>query len=184
MDPLSPVASVVAVVGAVQSACRPPLRLFKALKNAPQELQDLRGEVAQIEAVLGSVKSAVEMEQRSTSALDILLNEAKNKLLELNKLIHDELTKGSEKIRVDRIAWATHQSKAARKQEELRELSRRIGLQLLPDILYVNPKHHASASRNLTAPFSNVSYLVEPAFFCYAPLEVWGISLSLIANIS
>ena len=137
MDPLSITAGVIAVVGAAQDAGKSSLKFLRTVKNAPGELQDLIHEVDQIEAVLEDVKDAVESSQRSSRALNLLLERAKEKLVELDKLIHYELVKPKEVVRVDRVAWATHQKHVVRLREELRNIRHDITAVLAAGSLYV-----------------------------------------------
>jgi hypothetical protein len=137
MDPLSITASVIAVVGAAQESGKVSLKFLRNLKNAPRELQELIDEVTQIGTVLDDVKSAVEAGGKSTPALDLLLKKAAAKLLELEKLIHYELIKAKEDVRVDRVAWATHQKQVVRFQEQLRNIRHDITTVLSARTLYV-----------------------------------------------
>jgi hypothetical protein len=143
MDPLSITASVIAVVGAAQESGKVSLKFLRNLKNAPRELQELIDEVTQIGTVLDDVKSAVEAGGKSTPALDLLLKKAAAKLLELEKLIHYELIKAKEDVRVDRVAWATHQKQVVRFQEQLRNIRHDITTVLSARTLYVGSTYHS-----------------------------------------
>ena len=130
MDPLSVGASVLAVVGAAQNASNSSLKFLKLVKNAPFELQDLINEVDQVKVVLDDVKNACE-QGRSTNALRLSLEKAKDRLLELDRLIHYELVQANaEGTKVAKIAWATHQPKILRLRKELRHIRQDLALSL------------------------------------------------------
>ena len=103
-DPLSVTASIIAVVGAADAVTK-GLRRLKAAKDAPEGLQDLMLDVAQLEMVLNCVKSSVLSSDSPPIELATLLGEAGSKLLELQSLIEYSLTKAGASDKVDRWQW-------------------------------------------------------------------------------
>ncbi|MCJ1395271.1 hypothetical protein MMC18_008155 [Xylographa bjoerkii] len=122
MDPISSAASVLAMVGAAQDGVKISLKFLRTIKKAPRGLQALLDEVKQIEAVLSDVKHACEYGQKSTVALDLLLNKAAAKLLELEELIHFKLVKAKEGLEVDRLSFARYQGEIAELKDDLKAL--------------------------------------------------------------
>jgi hypothetical protein len=116
--------------GAAQNVCKSSENFLKSIKNAPKELLDLIDGFEQIEAVLEEVKSACTQEERSTQSLDRLIERAKAKLLELDKLINYNLVKPKETVEANRFAWARHRKSALDLKEYLRNIQLTIALAL------------------------------------------------------
>ncbi|MCJ1293549.1 hypothetical protein MMC34_005104 [Xylographa carneopallida] len=119
MDPISSTASVLVLVGAAQDAANISLKFLKTIRKAPRGLQALLDEVVRAEAVLMDVKDACQDGQGSTSALNLLLDKARAKLLQLNELIHFKLVKAKAKLEVDRLSFARHQGEVAELKDDL-----------------------------------------------------------------
>ena len=117
-DPLSVTASIIAVVGAADAATK-GLRRLKAAKDAPEGLQDLMLDVAQLEMVLNCVKSSVLSSDSPPIELATLLGEAGSKLLELQSLIEYSLTKAGASDKVDRWQWLRKGNEVERLRNQL-----------------------------------------------------------------
>ena len=117
-DPLSVAASIVAIVGAADAVTK-GLRRLKAAKNAPEVLQALVPDVAQLEMVLNCVKSAVLNSGSPSVELATLIGEAGSKLLELRSLIEYALTKAGVSDIVDRWQWLRKGNEVERLRDQL-----------------------------------------------------------------
>ena len=117
-DPLSLTASIIAVVGAADEVNK-GLRRLKAAKDAPKGLQDLLGDVEQLEMVLNCVKSAVLSSGSPPIELATLTGEAGSKLLELRSLIQYTLTKAGVSDKVDRWQWMKKGNEVERLRNQL-----------------------------------------------------------------
>lgn len=117
-DPLSVTASIIAVVGAAQAVTK-GLRHLKAAKDAPEGLQDLVLDVAQLEMVLNCVKSSVLSSDSPPIEVATLLGEAGSKLLELRSLIEYTLTKAGVSDKVDRWQWLRKGNEVERLRNQL-----------------------------------------------------------------
>ena len=118
MEPLSAVASILAVVGAARKAAE-GLHRLKAIKNAPKELEDLLLEFSQIEVVLQSYKNLPTNFQEQSPILAAILGIAENKFRELDKLVHYTLTKAGSNEKVDRLQWVLKRLDTERLREQL-----------------------------------------------------------------
>jgi hypothetical protein len=127
MDPLSIIASTIAIAGAVSTS----LDQIKAFYDAGNELHALMNEVSELRIVLSEVESAIierqsrkTLPQRSVDNICLLINGAKDKLQQLDTMIKGRLTKAHSSSgdgQVARLAWLRQKSKAKRLQEELKE---------------------------------------------------------------
>lgn len=117
-DPLSITASIITVVGAANAVAK-GLRRLKAAKDAPEGLQDLILDVAQIEMVLNGVKSAVLSSGSPSIELATLIEEAGSKLLELRSLIEYTLKKAGGSDKVDRWQWLRKGNEVERLRNQL-----------------------------------------------------------------
>ena len=97
-DPLSLVASIIAVVGAAETISK-TLSKIKLLRNAPDGLLALNNEVADFTVLLRTIENHLlsTEPQRVAPPLDILdcisalISRAKDRLLQLEQLIHYQL---------------------------------------------------------------------------------------------
>ena len=117
-DPLSVTASIIAVVGAADAVAK-GLRRLKAVKDAPEGLQNLILDVAQIEMVLNGIKSVVLNSGSPPIELATLIEEAGSKLLELRSLIEYTLTKAGVSDKVDRWQWLRKGNEVERLRNQL-----------------------------------------------------------------
>ena len=117
-DPLSVTASIVSVVGAADAVTK-GLRRLKAANEAPEGLQDLVRDVAQLEIVLNCVKSAVLSSASPPIGLATLISEAGSKLLELRSLIEYTLTRAGVSDVVDRWQWVRKGNEVERLRNQL-----------------------------------------------------------------
>ena len=118
MEPLSAVASILAVVGAARKAAEGIHRL-KTFKNAPKELEDLLLEFSQIEIVLQSYTNLPTNLQGRSPTLATVLGIAESKFEELDKLVHYTLTKADSNEQVDRLQWVRKRLNTERLREQL-----------------------------------------------------------------
>jgi hypothetical protein len=127
MDPLSIIASTIAIAGAVSTS----IHQIKAFYDAGNELHALMNEVSELRIVLSEVESAIierqsrkTLPQRSVDNICLLINGAKDKLQQLDTIIKGPLTKANSSSgdgKVARLAWLRQKSKAKRLQEELKK---------------------------------------------------------------
>ena len=139
-DPLSITASVIAVVGAVDSVNKTLVRI-KNLVNAPRNLLALMNEVSDLALVLNDVESFVRQtaERRQSHEdklrhMELLINRAKNRLLELEHLIHYRLLKPDStpnKIRLSRREWVAAKNIIEDFRRSLRDMRIDIVTQML-----------------------------------------------------
>lgn len=129
MDPLSVAASVIAVVGAAKKAAQ-VITLLKTLKNAPEELQELVNEVSRVEAILEDVNSACDNGRRSTAALDLQVQRADAKLLELQILLQYDVVRAKDPAEIDRVSWVRRQGKINNLHKQLSAIRQDITLVL------------------------------------------------------
>ena len=119
MEPLSIGASVIAVVGATGKVIK-GIRSLKALRNAPQELDDLLGEVSQFEVVIKAIQNASE---NAGFELGGLLETALRTLADFESLIEYELTKAGTSDQVDRWKWIRSSEDVERLRGKLRDIT-------------------------------------------------------------
>ncbi len=117
-DPLSVTASIIAVIGVAGEVAK-GLRRLKAAKDAPEGLQDLLEDFAQLEMVLNGIKSAVLSPGRPPVELATLIREAGSKLLELRSLIECTLTKVGVSDQVNRWQWLRKGNEVERLRNQL-----------------------------------------------------------------
>ena len=117
-DPLSVTASIIAVVGTAHTVTK-GLRRLKAAKDAPEGLQDLISDVAQLEMVLNCVKSVVLSSSGPPIELATLIGEAGSKLLEVQSLIGYTLTEAGVSNQVNRWQWLRKGNEVERLRTQL-----------------------------------------------------------------
>ena len=98
-DPLSITVSIIAVVGAAEGVTK-TLAKIKSIRNAPDELLALIKEVSDLMIILRDLQNYVnqnthrpQISQEELESISTLINRAKDKLLELDKLIQYKLVK-------------------------------------------------------------------------------------------
>ena len=147
-DPLSITASIIAVIGAAEGVTK-TLAKIRNIRNAPQELLSLINEVSDLRIIFGDVQKYLQNAQRSQSMprrsthqeelhhMSILINRAKDKLLELDKLIQYRLTKPesiADHVKVSRREWARAKSTI----EGFRQSLRDIRLNVIAQMVIIN----------------------------------------------
>ena len=140
-DPLSLVASIIAILGAANTISK-TLSKVKLLRNAPAGLLELNNEVTELTIILRTVErhlSSAELE-RSTPPQDILrqmselIDRAKDRLLQLDQLIHYRFLQSGTldgDHRVFRIRWIRAKETIESHRCALQETRQGILLQLL-----------------------------------------------------
>lgn len=126
MDPLSVIASTIAIAGALSSG----LDQLRTLYDAGQEIHTLMNEVSEIRIILSEVESAImerqsrkQLPQRSIDNICKLVVCAKDKLQLLDTITKDKLIRSnlpSGEAKVARLAWLRQKPKVKKLQEDLR----------------------------------------------------------------
>ena len=109
MDPLSVSASILTILGSLNSGVHAANRLYKA----PQGLKALISELAELTSVIHGI------DDLSEDKLEPSLLAAKAVLLELEELICYRLTKVTG-LTVDRLAWSRHKYQVDVLRDQLR----------------------------------------------------------------
>ena len=127
MDPLSVIASTIAIAGAVSTG----LEAVRNLHHASGEVLSLMNEVSEITIVLGDIEHAIlehrqnpQLSQRAIDNMGKILVRAKSNLQELNTVVHYRLirsVKSSGEANIARLAWLRQRPKVQRLQTELRQ---------------------------------------------------------------
>ena len=142
-DPLSVVASTLAVVGAAEGATKTLLK-FKKMLDGPEpehvlalinEISDLRIVLTDIQKFL--VRNTVNLPQQPLRHVATLIDRAKAELLQLDELIQYRLFKANSvpgRIKVSRREWVKSNNKLERFRQEMRD----IRLNLVTQILTIN----------------------------------------------
>ena len=137
-DPLSITASIIAVVGAAEGVTK-TLTKIKNIRNAPEELLALINEVSDLQIVLGDIQSYTQTMtisppiQDAFQHLSVLIDRARNKLLQLDELIQYRLTKPESavgRIKVSRREWATARTTIDNFRQSLRDIKLNIIAQM------------------------------------------------------
>ena len=142
-DPLSIVASVIAVVGAIEGVSK-TLAKIRTLRNAPSELQALVNEVSDLRIIVGDVENYTSRNTNQLQAphdqlknMSILVARAKDCILELDMLIHSRLLRpGAQErkekaIKVSRREWAQARGTIERFRQTLRDIRLNIATEML-----------------------------------------------------
>ncbi|KAL9096637.1 MAG: hypothetical protein Q9165_001124 [Trypethelium subeluteriae] len=138
MDPLSVSASILAVVGAANTA----VKVINKLHDAPSEVCGLLEEISDLQGVLAGLHTMVpnlSAEANSptkrllTQSLSDLLDRAKSKIVELGGIIHgilDRPATENAKAKVSRVSWLMEKSKVRKLQEDIRSVKLSLALLL------------------------------------------------------
>ena len=139
-DPLSITASIIAVVGAAEGVTK-TLAKIKSIRNAPDELLALINEVSDLKIILRDLQNYVnqnmhrpQISQEELENISILINRAKDKLLELDKLIQYKLVKPesiTDQIKVSRREWLRAKSTIEKFRQSLRDIKLNIMTQMM-----------------------------------------------------
>ena len=128
-DPLSVIASVIAVAGAAESLGK-TLILFRSFKNAPDEILALNNElsdftmiVRHVEAHILSEQDAIQPSPRLEYMID-LAKRAQDKLLQLDKIMQKLLKqeKSHSQRSSMRFHWVFEKSKISSLRMDLRDI--------------------------------------------------------------
>ena len=125
MDPLSVTASLLTVIGTVKQVGK-GLKQLKALKQAPQELDDLLDENSQFEAILKAIDNAPWSSSSVQPELKIILSKAYEKLTEFDALIQYTLTEAGTSRKVDRMQWVRKGLEVESLRSNLKDITLRI----------------------------------------------------------
>lgn len=136
MDAVSVVGTALSIAGAAQDAASQSLKFFRRLRKAPQDIKALQREVFNLELVLRHVVLAYQ-DMGHPQALDVLLEDARTQLMNLNNLMYQELFKTAQGTEVDRLRWATHKEHTEKLRIQLRSTRDDIALLLTADTSYV-----------------------------------------------
>jgi hypothetical protein len=127
MDPLSVIASSIAIAGAVSAG----LEAVRTIHNAGGELHSLMNEVSEITILLGEVERAIlerrrhqQLPQWTINNISKILLGAKSQLHELDAVVNHRLIRSvtpSGEANVARLAWLRQKSKVQRLQMGLRQ---------------------------------------------------------------
>ena len=130
-DPLSIVASAITLGGAI-GAAKKTLDKAKTLFKANDELLALMNELANIQMIALSLSEEVQrrqdrnsLSQHSITALVSLLDQIKNEVDGLNKLIHYRLIKEHKQngeVKAEKITWVREQGNISFHRDRLRDL--------------------------------------------------------------
>ena len=130
-DPLSIVASAITLGGAV-GAAKKTLDKAKTLFKANDELLALMNELTNIHMIASSLSEEVQrrqdcnsLSQHSITTLVSLLDQIKNEVGELDKLIHYRLIsehKQNGEVKAEKITWAREQGNISLHRDRLRDL--------------------------------------------------------------
>ena len=137
MDPFSITVGAIGLAGAANKATGSVFKRIKALRNAPQELQDLLAELSQFETIFQAIQDAADPSETTHSPLETLLDTAKDKILELHRLIEYRLTKAGTSSEVDRSQWAGSQKDVDRLREQLKNIRANLLVNLNINTKYV-----------------------------------------------
>ncbi|KAL9116909.1 MAG: hypothetical protein Q9187_006561 [Circinaria calcarea] len=145
-DPLSITASIVAVIGAARVITK-TLGKIKNLRNAPNELLALFNEVSDLRIILEDLQHYIlqnierpQILQEELQHISILVDRAKDKLLELDEFIQYRLVKPesiSDQIKVSKRKWARAKDSIERFRQSLRD----IRLNISTHMIVVNSSH-------------------------------------------
>ncbi len=114
MDPFSVTASILTILGTLESGISIANRLY----NAPEEFQALLIELAGLALVIHGIDE-LPVDYLAQEGLHTSLLAAKATLLELEELICYRLTEASGR-RVDRLPWTRHKAKVNCLREQLK----------------------------------------------------------------
>ena len=139
-DHLSIAASVIAVIGAVETVCK-TLNKVKKLRNAPCEFFALLNEISDLGIVLRDVESHLsslatqsQIPEEHLQTLLSLINRAKDQMMELDKLIHQRLIKADSSSghhRISRSQWVKASHTITRFRSALRDTRSNIVTQMI-----------------------------------------------------
>ena len=133
-DPLSLTVSIIAVIGAVEVLGK-TLKKISSIRNTLNELLALVNEISDFRIILSNienhnVKNTEDVPQEQLQHMSILLNRAKDRLLQLDELVQHRLIKPnltSTRIKVSQLNW----SRASGTIEEFRKSLKDVRMNLI-----------------------------------------------------
>ena len=139
-DPLSITASIIAVIGAAEGVGK-ALAKIKDIRNAPEDVLALINEVSDLRVILGDVEKSTRaagttpLPHEQLAHMSTLIDRAKDRLLEIDQLIHYQLVKpDTSDIKVSRREWAIARPTIKRFRESLRD----VRLNLLTQMIVIS----------------------------------------------
>ena len=131
-DPLSITASIVAIIGAAEGVTK-IIRKVKHIQHAPIKLLALLNEVADLTTVLKVVQTFIRdqntqscnIPQDQVQQVSILVDRAKDEILQLEKLIEYTLVKPNstlESIKISRQEWLKARPEITEFQQSFRDI--------------------------------------------------------------
>ena len=139
-DPLSLTASIIAVLGAAEGVGK-TLKRIKNIYNAPTEVLALINEISDLRIILSDLQGYItqnttrpQLPSEQLRHMSVLLQRAKDRLLELDQLVEYQLLKPesrSDHIRVSRREWAKAKETVGRFRQSLRDIRLDIVAQLV-----------------------------------------------------
>ena len=129
-DALSLAASIVAVLGAAEGVSK-ALSKVRSIRNAPDEVLALNNEVSDLQVILGDVQGYVRntpephISQEHLKHLLTFVDQAKEKLLQLDRLIHYNVLKpqsSPNQIKISKVEWLKAVKKIAKFRNNLRDI--------------------------------------------------------------
>jgi hypothetical protein len=139
MDPLSLTASLISI-GGLLSAVAKSVHKVQNLYHAAREINVLANEISDLQAVLRNVEHAVQdrqhttvLQQQTFPNLFPNIQAAKDKLLELDTILHHRLIKTASTdsvTKVDRMQWLKERTNIMRLQSELRNIRHNLTTQI------------------------------------------------------
>ena len=177
-DPLSVVASVIAVAGATETVCK-TLSKVKMLRKAPNGLLSLHNEITGLTIILRTVERHLSSSESEKSALpqDILqqistlVDRANDHVLQLHHLIHYRFLESGSldgDYKVFRLRWITSKETIENHRGALKEIREDIQLQLLI-LNWLVVTAHGAMSLNIpltasSAQQSRIRLMIEEVF--------------------
>ena len=110
---LSLAASIIAVLGAAEGVTK-ALSKVRSIRNAPNEVLALNNEVSDLQVILGDVQGYIRntpeshISQEHLQHLLTFVDQAKEKLLQLDRLIHYNVLKpqsSPNRLKISKIEW-------------------------------------------------------------------------------
>ena len=141
-DVLSFAASIIAVLGAAEGVAK-TLSRIRSIRNAPDELLALTNEVSDLQIILSDVQGYVrttqapQISQEHLQHLSKFVNRAKEKLLQLDELVHYKVLKpqsSPDKIKVSKREWLM----AVKTIDKFRQSLRDIRLNIVTHMMMIN----------------------------------------------
>ena len=137
-DPLSIIASIIAVIGAAESAGK-ALNRIRDIMNAPDEVLALSNEISDLTVVLKHVETYIPAANGAVISLEylehlsVLVKRAHSKLAQLENIMHDHLPESGGANRRSsplRLWWALLKTKVNGLRVDLRDIKLSIIVQI------------------------------------------------------